>query len=418
MEEKLSELKLQVDQLTEEAEYDFQKGEHYKPQVTQIIKQIDSLIENEDLEISKKHKIELYFLKGKASDILPDYSKFAEEALTKAMKLNPFHIDSLNTLGHILWKKKDFVAAKQCFETAIEKDPNNIKSLQYLSIVLRQVGDQKDKSQNVTKSLEIAKKALTFDLKNAQSWYLVGNAYLSDYFMNPKKNNNELNLALSAYNQSEKNQNRENPDLYFNRGNIHCYFEDYQLAFNDYIKANKIDQSLTNDTLKQVQQKVLKVYDLVTNKCRITQKKLQNIVKQIPIGLREQPKGFDHPLQMCTIGDLKDGINKGLILASKSLVSYTEQNTVPAGFVIVDSKLSFASLSIYNASQEIYEKIRDLTDVFIIEPEVKQINCEIEGKQISYMCIQVKDANKIYVENEKIVNQLAHSMVVNQTFEK
>ena len=53
---------------------------------------------------------------------------------------------------------------------------------------------------------------------------------------------------------------------------------------------------------------------------------------------------------MCTIGDLKDGINKGLILASKSLVSYTEQNTVPAGFVIVDSKLNFASLSIYNTS--------------------------------------------------------------------
>jgi lipoprotein NlpI len=45
------------------------------------------------------------------------------------MKLNPYHTDSLNTLGHILWKKKDYNAAKQCFETVIEKDPNNVKSL-------------------------------------------------------------------------------------------------------------------------------------------------------------------------------------------------------------------------------------------------------------------------------------------------
>lgn len=58
-------------------------------------------------------------MKGKVSDILPDYSKYAEEALTKAviqflnkMKLNPAHSASLNTLGHILWKKRDFTASK------------------------------------------------------------------------------------------------------------------------------------------------------------------------------------------------------------------------------------------------------------------------------------------------------------------
>ena len=67
-------------------------------------------------------------------------------------------------------------------------------------------------------------------------------------------------------------------------------------------------------------------------------------------------------------------------MASKSLVSYTNPQTVPAGFVIVDSKLNFSGLSIYHASSEIYEKIRELTDVFVIEPEVKRISCEIDGK--------------------------------------
>lgn len=40
------------------------------------------------LLVPKKQRIELYYLKGKASDILPDYSKYAEEALTKAVKIS------------------------------------------------------------------------------------------------------------------------------------------------------------------------------------------------------------------------------------------------------------------------------------------------------------------------------------------
>lgn len=36
------------------------------------------------------------------------------------MKLAPQDPDNLVTLGHILWKKKDIMGAKQCFENAIE----------------------------------------------------------------------------------------------------------------------------------------------------------------------------------------------------------------------------------------------------------------------------------------------------------
>jgi len=35
--------------------------------------------------------------------------------------------------------------------------------------------------------VNIAKQALMLDLKNSQSWYLMGNAFLSDYFANIKK---------------------------------------------------------------------------------------------------------------------------------------------------------------------------------------------------------------------------------------
>jgi len=68
--------------------------------------------------------------------------------------------------------------------------------------------------------VEIAKKAVMLDFKDAYSWYLVGNAYMSNYFTNPKKDSQELMLGLQAFNQAEKYEKRKNPDLYYNRGNV------------------------------------------------------------------------------------------------------------------------------------------------------------------------------------------------------
>ena len=87
----------------------------------------------------------------------------------------------------------------------------------------------------------------------------MGNAYVSDYFTNLKKNTEQLQLALKAYNQSvitwltlikEIKAIHINPDLYFNRGNVLSYFEDYELAFKDYDKAFYIDNSLVMDKVR------------------------------------------------------------------------------------------------------------------------------------------------------------------------
>jgi hypothetical protein len=44
-----------------------------------------------------------------------------------------------------------------------------------------------DKASNIGKSVEVAKSALMLDLKDGYSWYIMGNAYMSDYFANLKK---------------------------------------------------------------------------------------------------------------------------------------------------------------------------------------------------------------------------------------
>jgi len=59
-------------------------------------------------------------LKGKTLDFLPEYTKQAEEHLSKALKLMPTKKDAWDALGNVYFKKGDVEASKKCFETSLE----------------------------------------------------------------------------------------------------------------------------------------------------------------------------------------------------------------------------------------------------------------------------------------------------------
>jgi len=42
-------------------------------------------------------------------DFLPEYSKMAEENLSKSIKLLPTKVEAYDALGHVYWKKKDVI---------------------------------------------------------------------------------------------------------------------------------------------------------------------------------------------------------------------------------------------------------------------------------------------------------------------
>lgn len=58
-----------------------------------------------ELEKNKKAKAELLFLRGKAMDYLPEYTKQAEENLSKSIKLLPTKKEAWDALAHVYWKK-------------------------------------------------------------------------------------------------------------------------------------------------------------------------------------------------------------------------------------------------------------------------------------------------------------------------
>ena len=73
-----------------------------------------------ELVQNKREKADLLFLRGKALDYLPEYSKSAEEYLSKAVKLLPGFFEAWDALGHVYWKKRDIAGARKCFEGSLE----------------------------------------------------------------------------------------------------------------------------------------------------------------------------------------------------------------------------------------------------------------------------------------------------------
>ena len=104
-----------------------------------MIDEVISMLDTKPIEFvqNKKEKADLLFLRGKTLDYLPEYSKGAEDFLSKSIKLLPSKYEAWDALGHVYWKKRDLAGAKKCFEGSLEQNENKKDALRHLSMVLR-----------------------------------------------------------------------------------------------------------------------------------------------------------------------------------------------------------------------------------------------------------------------------------------
>jgi Tfp pilus assembly protein PilF len=135
-----------------------------KVKIDEIIAQLDT----KPIEFvqNKKEKADLLYLRGKALDYLPEYSKGAEEFLSKSIKLLPSKYEAWDALGHTYWKKRDLAGARKCFEGSLEQNENNKDALRHLSMVLRMIDEPnaETKKQNYQQSIQLANKSVGLDL--------------------------------------------------------------------------------------------------------------------------------------------------------------------------------------------------------------------------------------------------------------
>ena len=166
------------------------------------IEDITNLLDSKPIEFvqNKREKADLLYLRGKALDYLPEYSKNAEDFLSKSIKLLPSKYEAWDALGHVYWKKRDLPAAKKCFEGSLDQNDKNKEALRHLSMVLRMLEEPnaEQKKKNYKESIALASKAVGLELGDSQSWYVLGNAHLTNFFVNDDTVE-QLTLALKAY---------------------------------------------------------------------------------------------------------------------------------------------------------------------------------------------------------------------------
>ena len=116
-------------------------GKDRKKQIKTMMDETLALLETKPIDLiqNKKEKAEMLYLKGKCLDFNPEYTKQAEENLSKSIKLMPTKVEAWDALGHVYWKKQDIHQSKKCFEGSLEQDDKNKQALRNLSMVYRQL---------------------------------------------------------------------------------------------------------------------------------------------------------------------------------------------------------------------------------------------------------------------------------------
>ena len=148
--------------------------------------------------------------------------------------MNPTMYEIWNELGDCIWKKGDKPGARNCFERALNQYRNKV-SLRNLSIVIRQQNSVSMKE--IEESVKISKEAVSLDVTDGTSWYILGNAYLAQFFLCGQASN-VLKFSLSAYSKASTDEKvLSDPDYHYNKGIVLKYLDNYNNAVTYFTDA-------------------------------------------------------------------------------------------------------------------------------------------------------------------------------------
>lgn len=330
------------------------------------------------------------YLRGKALDVGSEYCKEAEDHLSKAVKLDPSLADAWSCLGNCFWKKGDLIAAKNCFNLALKKGPDK-KILRQLSMLERRIAKgSSDEAEAVEESIKHAKEAVTLDVKDGQSWYTLGNAYLTSFFVTGTWDQSKLRQSLKAYQNAEKDElANSNPDLYFNCATVNQYLEDYERALKGFKAASLRDPGLhAEEEVEKLVKLLAKLEDSTTNKGRIKPKRLTSLLSTLRL------ENAQANLKQTNMLSLQEGFNKGVLVLCKMVLTIRHDNLAPLFCLVVDSEGSFFILSVYALRDGV---IKEGDSVTLFEPFFHHVQVSWQDKVYQYSRVRVDFPQQIHV---------------------
>ncbi|KAK8937520.1 hypothetical protein KSP39_PZI011931 [Platanthera zijinensis] len=331
------------------------------------------------------------FFRGKILDVFPDYQKEAEDHLSKAVKLNPSLTDAWLCLGNCIWKKGDLPSSKNCFSLALSKGPNK-KILCQLSMLERSMAQAvENQAHLVDESIEHAKEAVMLDVKDGNSWYNLGNACLTSFFVTGAWDHSKLQQSLKAYQNAEKDGlMKPNPDLYFNCATANKYLENYERALHGFEAAALKDPGLNADVEVK---KIITLLDKLESslKGQARSKRLAPLLASLgEVTLHSTHKKVNVSL-------LAEGLNKAVMVIGKVLLFVKHDDIAPSYYIVCDSTQFCFILSVYGVH---HDAIKEGDRVTLVEPFYRINALIFREKHYRLKSIRVDFAEQILV-NEK-----------------
>ncbi|KAK7357704.1 hypothetical protein VNO80_16999 [Phaseolus coccineus] len=338
------------------------------------------------------------YLRGKMLDVFPDYRKEAEDHLSKAVKLNPSLADAWLCLGNCIWKKGDLTAAKNCLSLALDKGPNK-KILCQLSMLKRKMSQGlENQAELVEESIQHAKEAITLDVKDGSSWYNLGNACLTSFFVTGAWDHTKLLHSLKAYQNAEKDERmKSNPDLYFNSATVNKYLENYQRALSGFEAAALKDPGL--NAAEEVQ-KIVSLLDKVDNllKGHVRAKRMTSLASSlVAVDLKS-------PYRRVTIDLLSEGPNRALAVEGKVLFFIKTEGVAPLYYLLCDSNQSCFVLSIYGVRTDVIKEGDQLT---MLDPYFRDVDLSWNAKHYQFKSIRLDFYEQVLVNGKALTPQQA-----------
>ncbi|KAL5220889.1 hypothetical protein ABZP36_025602 [Zizania latifolia] len=331
------------------------------------------------------------FLRGKILDVFPDYHKEAEDHLSKAVKLNPSLVDAWLCLGNCIWKKGDLASAMNCFSLALSKGKDK-KILCQLSMLERSMAQgTEDQALLVEESIKHAKEAVMLDIGDGNSWYNLGNAYLTSFFVSGSWDHMKLHHSVKAYQNAEKDEAmKSNPDLYYNCATADKYLENYERALRGFEAAALKDPGLGADTEAQ---KIINLLDKLDNalKGQLRSKRLASSMSS----LSEVNLKLSH--KKATISILSEGLNRTVAVLGKVVLLIRHDNVAPMYYLTCDLDQSYFILSVYGLRNE---AIKQGDRVALLEPYYRVLDVSWKEQRYQFKSIRVDFAEQILI-NEK-----------------
>ncbi|KAJ0172628.1 hypothetical protein K1T71_011767 [Dendrolimus kikuchii] len=314
-----------------------------------------------DTQIPFDLRAQFLFWKGRCYNISSEYDTRATQCLSKAVKLNPRLIEAWNELGECYWKNTNVKEAKASFEGALKHHRNRL-SLRCLSIIIRQECANKkgaDAFQSILKSVELAKEAVSQNTKDGQSWAVLANAYLCQFFT-MAQDPAILKLCMSAFKQAWLDPvTKGQPDLYYNKATALKFEELYEEALENFEYACRLDPpwELPKKELAKLKHYLAATDELVRTKGKIKTKKLTQMVQSIdernlgeysPDALHTFGKRKNVTLERTQLSALVEGSNEGKVVLGRVVGSIHNENSVPFTFALVDDSMQCVCVNVYN----------------------------------------------------------------------